>query len=923
MDRREFRFFLGTQVLAFVLFCLWILLFATGCGENFDGGPYMISDLSGQLNLSDPRMIQPGDYAIGRTEERLDGILQSRRGISKANPSSVLPAGITAYFNNGSHGYVQAGTKIYRTDTWAEIHTLSSSAKLRAIRWKSYTQTDNELFLGNGVDMIRIGSDRAVYKWGIGTPSVSSSSGSLFASDVAQNPSSSFFNGSMVMVGTDIFLCDTYRHTIVKITSAGVVSVFAGTQGSSGSADGTGAAARFYYPRGITAVGTDLYVVDNANSTIRKITSGAVVTTLAGLALNPGSADGTGSAARFNNPVGIATDATDLFICDQSNFTIRKCTTAGVVTTLAGSAGVAGSADGTGSAARFYFPDGITYLGTNLYITDRQNHLIRKCTLAAVVTTLAGDNSGIYPGYVNGTGAAARFSLPTWISNDGTYLVVLDQYATVYRKVTTAGVVTDWGISVSSGFPGSTLYNSGNWYVHDRVGSGYVLTKLYKYKLLTLTSSGTGLTGDYWVAFAYARKVGSSVAHVGNPTTPVQITGLANQGISVAGMGNPSSPTDPDYDLQVTHIFIYRSRSGGGQYQLYKDVEVNVGTTSAILTQGDIYLGADVEWDNDLPSASAVLGRPDNQGYMFAAVGNQIHYSKAQRPEAWPGSQSFNVGSPQWPVKSILYAKASTWIKTEDANHLLQGSGKSFVAVPFPMNDGATGSDSCLSEEGTMWHVGKEGIYESTGSAQDLKITDGILDALWNGTAEDDDSILLSSISQAVLARKGDRVYLLYPGSADAGALTRLLAIDTAKKKLLSVWKFPAAVVPTCLAYDDSGGFLYLGAGNGYLYKLDSGLTDDGTSIAYKIRSKDLYTGRYIPLSYGKADLSFPPGMMGPTGTLYADGVSVVSAVGIVSHSPIRIVPTNGESALRWSLEISGSADGTGAHKFYALELVG
>src|SRR4030067_283761 len=167
------------------------------------------------------RLRQLLSEGVGVKGGRLDGILQSRRGISKANPSNMLPTGITAYFNNGSHGYVQAGTKIYRTDTWSEIHTLTSSAKLRAIRWKSYTQTDNELFLGNGVDMIRLGRDRAAYKWGRGTPSVSSSSGSLFASDVAQNWSQSFLNGSMVMVGTDIFLCDTIRHTIVKIPGGG------------------------------------------------------------------------------------------------------------------------------------------------------------------------------------------------------------------------------------------------------------------------------------------------------------------------------------------------------------------------------------------------------------------------------------------------------------------------------------------------------------------------------------------------------------------------------------------------------------------------------------------------------------------------------------------------------------------------------
>src|SRR4029077_6812880 len=167
----------------------------------------------------------------------------------------------------------------------------------------------------------------------------------------------------------------------------------AGLAGSQGTNDGTGSAARFLIPRGV-AVGTNgnVYVADTENSTIRKVTPAAVVTTLAGLARNTGSADGTGSAAEFDYPYGVAVDINgNVYVADTSSQTIRKVTPAGVVTTLAGLAPYYGSADGTGNGARFYSPaGGGVDSGGNVYVADQSNHTIRKVTSAGVVTTLAG-----------------------------------------------------------------------------------------------------------------------------------------------------------------------------------------------------------------------------------------------------------------------------------------------------------------------------------------------------------------------------------------------------------------------------------------------------------------------------------------------------------------------------------------------------
>src|SRR6266576_331241 len=150
-----------------------------------------------------------------------------------------------------------------------------------------------------------------------------------------------------------------------------------------GTADGTGSAARFNSPSGVVVDSAgNTYVADTVNSTVRKITPAGVVTTFAGLAGSTGSANGTGSAARFNFPSGVSVDRAgtgNIYVGDTSNFTIRQITPAGVVTTLAGSPLMRGRADGTGTAARFELPEGMTVDSAgNIYVADQDASTIRK-----------------------------------------------------------------------------------------------------------------------------------------------------------------------------------------------------------------------------------------------------------------------------------------------------------------------------------------------------------------------------------------------------------------------------------------------------------------------------------------------------------------------------------------------------------------
>jgi sugar lactone lactonase YvrE len=275
-----------------------------------------------------------------------------------------------------------------------------------------------------------------------------------------------FYQPSGVAVDSagNVYVADFRNSTIRKVTPGGVVTTLAGLAGSQGSADGTGSAARFNWPFGaaVDSAG-NVYVGDTYNHTIRKVTPGGVVTTLAGLAGSWGSADGTGSAARFggaaySGPFGVAVDsAGNVYVADHDNQTIRKVTAGGVVTTLAGLAGSDGSADGTGSAARFCYPTGVAVDSAgNVYVEDYGNCTIRKVTAGGVVTTLAGQ-AGNY-GSADGTGSAARFG-GVW--NGGPAGAAVDSAGNVYvadtynytiRKVTPGGVVTTLaGLAGSSG----------------------------------------------------------------------------------------------------------------------------------------------------------------------------------------------------------------------------------------------------------------------------------------------------------------------------------------------------------------------------------------------------------------------------------------------------------------------------------------
>lgn len=359
-------------------------------------------------------------------------------------------------------------------------------------------------------------------------------------------------NGVAVDAAGNVYVADTYSHTIRKVTPGGAVTTLAGLAGVAGSTDGVGSAARFRFPEGVAvdAAGT-VYVADSENSIVRTVLPDGTVTTLAGVPHARGSEDGVGGAARFDRPRGIGVDAGGtVFIADTQSHTIRTVTPGGVVTTRVGWAAVAGSVNGTGSAARFNFPKGVAVDAAHtVYVADRDNHVIRKVTAAGVVTVLAGQ-AGVAGG-VDGTGGAARFDRPEGVAVDtaGT-IYVADTGTSTIRRVTPAGEVTTIaGLTGAPGYADGTgsaaRFNEPRGLAVDS-GGNLVVADSSNHRIRKVTPGGvvTTLPGGYSFPSAVAVDAAGTVyiGGVGVIQTVSPLGPSARWPVELCGSDPPTGP---------------------------------------------------------------------------------------------------------------------------------------------------------------------------------------------------------------------------------------------------------------------------------------------------------------------------------------------------------------------------------------------
>jgi hypothetical protein len=326
--------------------------------------------------------------------------------------------------------------------------------------------------------------------------SVSSSGGNTFI-PVNDPADQATFNEPLgiIVKGSNVYIAEGMNayHGIHQVTGNYIYD-FAGGSGVIGSTDGTGLAATFNNPYGLAADASgNIYVADYSNHKIRKVSSAGVVTTFAGSGV-AGVSNGTGAAAQFNNPIGLAFDISgNLYVADSSNNKIRKITISGVVTDYAGT-GAPGSANSTALNSTFDNPTGLAFdTAGNLFVSDASNFTIRKIATGGGSVTLFAGTAGA-TGNTNGTGTAARFEFPAgMVADSSNNLYVADFGNHCIRKITSAAVVTTYiglcGVAGNVNGSGTVVrFNSPSFLAIDASNNIYVSESVNK--LVRIVTSG-------------------------------------------------------------------------------------------------------------------------------------------------------------------------------------------------------------------------------------------------------------------------------------------------------------------------------------------------------------------------------------------------------------------------------------------------
>jgi streptogramin lyase len=592
----------------------------------------------------------------------------------------------------------------------------------------------------------------------------------------------------------NVYVADQYNDVIRKITPAGVVTTLAGSPGNGGYADGTGASAQFYFPFGVAVDSSgNVYVCDGAN-TIRKVTQGGVVTTIAGTPGVVGNANGTGPAAQFDDPVAVAVDpAGNLYVSEQQNQTIRKITPAGVVTTLAGTAGATGSTNGTGSAARFDLPAGIAIDSNgNIFVADATNAEIREITPAGVVTTIAG--SPQQTGSTDGTGAAARFFFPVGLTIDANNnLYVADDDNDTIREVTEAGVVTTLGgtpgqFGSTNGTGASALFNGPEGIAVDGSGNLYV-GDTFNYTIRKGTLSGAPqieaqpteqfVSAGGSATFTVTAAGSSSLSYQWN-LNGAAISGATGSSYTVT---NAQASNAGSYTVTVTD-------SDGSITSAAANLSVSSGATSARLT--NISTRAQVGTGGNILIPGLYISGSGTETLLIRADGPALTQYNVSGVLAQPTLSVYNSAG-------TLVASNTGWGTNTNASQIVSVSAQ---VGAFPLTAGSADSALIANLPAGGYTVQISGVNNTTGVA-----LAEVYEVSSSGTAR------LANISTRATVGTGGNI--LIPGFYISGTGTEQLLVRADGPALSQFNVSGVLAQPTLSVYNSAGTLIASNTGWG------------------------------------------------------------------------------------------------------------
>ncbi len=344
----------------------------------------------------------------------------------------------------------------------------------------------------------------------------------------------------------NLYIADTLNSRVRKVTADGIITTVAGNGTAGYAGDGYSAKeAELNDPRGIVLDSQgNLYIADSKNYVVRKVTTDGVISTIAGIAGSYGHSGDEGLAveAMLKQPFGLAVDSQDnLYIADIQDQVIRKVTTDGKISTVAGQSGIVGYTGDGGPAtdAQFHNPTGVVVDNqNNLYIADMDNNVIRKVTASGVISTIAGQFGTNGYGGDGGPATQGLIRGPSGVALD-TYgnLYIIEFYNNVLRKVTPEGIIS----TVVGNFPildagfsypfGLAVDNNGVFYVADTANS--------KIKKISTVNYSAALSQEGEYAFPKLLW-GYNTGEIESKTITVTNTGsgtLKNLKIALSGSG--------------------------------------------------------------------------------------------------------------------------------------------------------------------------------------------------------------------------------------------------------------------------------------------------------------------------------------------------------------------------------------------------